>query len=121
MQTMQQQRAAFALERVKADLNETQNKSEYKSQASALPFMIHANGLGQTAAFYYSKGKGAHRQLYKLLSDWLTKESGVFNHQTDLLKAITETEMETYLLAQAEAMKLMEWVKKFATAYAGEK
>lgn len=121
MQTMQQRRAAFALAKVKEDLEKV-DKSEYKSQASALPFMIHANGLGQAAAFYFSKGEGVHRRLYSLLSEWLTKSehTGIFE-QNDLLTGITQAEMETYLLAQAEAMKLMEWVKKFAAAYAGDK
>jgi len=75
MQTLQQQRAKFALNRVKEAANQldTKNKKEYKSYASALPFMIHANGLGQAAAFYRSKGeKDTHFLLYKLLSDWLT-------------------------------------------------
>jgi CRISPR-associated protein Cmr5 len=117
MQTMQQKRAAFALKRVKDDLEKV-DKKEYKSHAAQLPFMIHANGLGQAAAFYYSKGQGVHRRLYNLLSNWLTnEETGVFA-PGDLLECITQANMDTYLAAQAEAMKLMEWVKSFAAAYA---
>ena len=117
MQTMQQKRAAFALKGVKEDLEHV-DKKEYKSHAAELPFMIHASGLGQAAAFYYSKGEGVHRRLYTLLSSWLTnKETGLFA-SGDLLACITQNDMDTYLAAQAEAMKFMEWVKNFAAAYA---
>ena len=130
IQTMQQKRAAFALKRVKDDLEKV-DKKEYKSHAAQLPFMIHANGLGQAAAFYLSKSKdnkegkeNVHKRLYVLLSDWLTDKDKEFLDklnffpQKDLLEGITQTDMHTYLAAQAEAMKLMEWVKSFAAAYA---
>lgn len=127
---MQQQRAKFALERVKQathDLKEKEQK-EYKSYASQLPFMIHANGLGQAAAFYRSKGeKSTHFLLYQLLSDWLTgnvdniegfnKETQPFHQHEDLLDGITKENMSVYIVAQAEAMVFMDWVKKFADAF----
>ncbi|HDN26373.1 MAG TPA: type III-B CRISPR module-associated protein Cmr5 [Thioploca sp.] len=129
MQTLQQQRAKFALNRVKEAANQldTKNKKEYKSYASALPFMIHANGLGQAAAFYRSKGeKDTHFLLYKLLSDWLTgnvnidgfnKENQPFYGHDDLLEGITNEKMPVYMTAQAEAMVFMNWVKRFADAF----
>jgi CRISPR-associated protein Cmr5 len=125
MQTMQQQRAAFALEGVekaKECLDEKQRK-EYKSHVSALPFMIHANGLGQAMAFYKSKctdSKGNEKRdyalLYQLLSEWLSKEEQPFAGM-DLLEGITNEDMHAYITAQAEAMVFMSWVKKFATAF----
>ncbi len=129
MQTLQQQRAKFALNRVKEAANQldTKSKKEYKSYASALPFMIHANGLGQAAAFYRSKGeKDTHFLLYKLLSDWLTgnvnidgfnKENQPFYGHDDLLEGITNEKMPVYMTAQAEAMVFMNWVKRFADAF----
>lgn len=154
MQTIQQERAKFALTRVlqaKQDLEsqkqdddkkdsknqeqEADNKNrakkakdEYKSHASALPAMIHINGLGQAAAFYKSKGKGdkdkPHEMLYQLLSDWLTKKRPnestqpyTNNQDKDLIQCIVESDMHQYRLAQAEAQALMDWVKKFAKAY----
>ncbi|MDM8561247.1 type III-B CRISPR module-associated protein Cmr5 [Candidatus Parabeggiatoa sp. HSG14] len=125
MQTMQQQRAAFALEGVekaREELDEKQRK-EYKSHVSALPFMIHANGLGQAAAFYKSKcadSKGKKKLdyllLYQLLSDWLSQDDQPFAGM-DLLEGITKEDMHAYITAQAEAMVFMSWVKKFATAF----
>jgi CRISPR-associated protein Cmr5 len=128
MQTMQQQRAKFALEKVQwaaNNLNQAQQK-EYKSYASALPFMIQANGLGQAVAFYRSKGeKDTHFHLYHLLSEWLTQENQPFHEYQDqkqngLLEGITNEDMSVYMAAQAEAMIFMDWVKKFANAFMSE-
>ena len=51
MQTLQQQRAKQALAKVQG-LVELKEGDKLKSRASELPFMIHANGLGQAAAFF---------------------------------------------------------------------
>jgi CRISPR-associated protein Cmr5 len=118
MQTIQQLRAKFALtavEQAAKMLVEEKSKKEYKSYASALPFMIHANGLGQAAAFYRSKGD-THQELYILLSGWLTGEGQPLQGHKDLLAGITQSDMHTYLAAQAEAMAFLEWVKRFADA-----
>lgn len=114
MQTIQQQRAKYALEEVQV----AAKSSEFLSYASAMPAMIVMNGLGQTAAFYKSKG-GAHHQLYCLLSNWLC-EPGQPYAGKDLLEGITQCNMQSYLLAQAEALALLDWVKKFAKAYMKE-
>ena len=120
-QTIQQRRAAFALEGVKqAASNSRVNKKEYKSYAASLPAMIHMNGLGQAAAFYLSKG-GMYKELYQLVSDWLTKDGQPFSKHGDLLEGITAEDMHRYRLAEAEALALMDWVKKFANAYMEEK
>ena len=124
MQTMDQQRAKFALQGVtnaKAQLKPEECK-EYHSHVSALPFMIHANGLGQAAAFYKSKAvkKLDYQLIYELLSDWLIKENQPFHGKTGLLDGITNCEMQAYLAAQAEAMAFINWVKRFAEAYMRE-
>jgi CRISPR-associated protein Cmr5 len=112
MQTIQQQRAAYALTRVELD---KQQGVEYKSYASGLPAMIQMNGLGQAAAFFRSQG-GTHIKLYDLLSDWLAQPNQPYAGR-DLLDGITSCNMPTYLLAQAEALELLTWVKKFAKAF----
>jgi CRISPR-associated protein Cmr5 len=121
---MQQQRAKFALEQVqsaRAQLGQEERK-EYCSHVKGMPFMIHANGLGQTAAFYSSKSedKRDYRLIYQLLSDWLTKEGQPFHGKERLLRGITECDMHTYLAAQAESMVFMNWVRKFADAFMQE-
>jgi CRISPR-associated protein Cmr5 len=125
MQTIQQKRAKFALERVQSAANNPKvDRAEYKSYASALPAMIHINGLGQAAAFYKAKGKGkeddSHEMLYQILSKWLIKPSQPYAGEHDLIAAIANSDMHRYRLAQAEAQALMDWVKKFAKAYMTE-
>lgn len=124
MQTPQQQRACYALERVQKAIQSRVDSKEYSSYASGLPAMIRMNGLGQAAAFYRAKGSGkdskaiAYLSLYRLLSDWLCKEPlAPFQKHPDLLEGITRSDMHSYLLAQAEALALLDWVKKFAKAF----
>ncbi len=117
MQTIQQQRAKYALEKVnQAATNPRISHKEYKSYASNLPAMIHMNGLGQAAAFFKSKGD-THGELYNLLSGWLCQQGQPYAGCTNLLEGITTKDMHAYRLAQAEAQALMDWVKKFAKAF----
>ena len=121
MQSIQQERAKYALEQVEAAEKalDQPKRNEYISYAAALPAMIHMNGLGQAAAFYRAKD-GRHTDLYRLLSNWLCRNGKPYSEYNDLIKAITESDMQQYKLAQAEAQALMDWVKKFAKAYMSE-
>ncbi|HPY39264.1 MAG TPA: type III-B CRISPR module-associated protein Cmr5 [Thiolinea sp.] len=139
-QTIQQQRAAYALKKVQAASEDKAIHSEYKSYASNLPAMIHMNGLGQAAAFFKAKSASdktadkrnvkekAYFLLYETLSDWLCSKGTVIHPMpiqpyagcTNLLDGITTKDMHAYRLAQAEAQMLMDWVKKFAKAFMTE-
>jgi len=123
-QTIQQQRAKYALERVQQAISNNLDHKEYKSYAASFPAMIHTNGLGQAAAFFRSKGVNspAHQALYDLLSDWLCGKCEYAPNQTyrdceNMLDGIFDKDMHDYRLAQAEAQALMDWVKKFAKAF----
>ena len=118
--TLQQQRAAFALARIRALAAELTNdtQKEFNRYASAMPFMIHANGLGQTAAFYRRKGPDhTYYRLYQLLGDWLGQPGQPFAGQPDLLGGVTRSDLDAYLEAQAEALLFLDWVKKLASAF----
>jgi CRISPR-associated protein Cmr5 len=122
-QTLQQKRAAYALEKVQhyaRTLNDDAKK-KFKTRASELPFMIHTNGLGQALAFFRSKrddkDKDGYKYLYDILDAWLIQEQRPFAGKTDALAGVTQCNRATYLTAQAEAMMLMDWVKKFASAF----
>ena len=120
--TPEQERAAFALERIKELAKDWQTdlkkQKEFNSYASAMPFMIHANGLGQTAAFYRRKGTvHTYYKLYALLGDWLNKDGRPFAGKGDLLDAITQSDQDAYLAAQIEALLFLDWVKKLASAF----
>jgi len=117
MQTMQQERAKYALQQVKAALARNVNKEELRSYAARFPAMVQSNGLGQAAAFYACQG-GTYGTLYALLSDWLTKSGQPYAGQGDLLTGITALDMHVYRVAQCESLLLLDWVKKFCKAYA---
>ena len=114
-QTVQQERAKYALDQVQAALGNNTNAKEFRSYASGFPAMIQMNGLGQAAAFYFSQG-GTYRQLYDILSNWLMQQHQPYEGR-DLLVGITDQNMQDYRLAQAEALLLLDWVKRFAKAY----
>ena len=120
VQHIQQQRAAYALQQVQ-DYATHLSKDEckkFKSRASELPFMIHANGLGQALAFFKSKGdKDGYNFLYQILADWLVQEDRPFADYTEALNGVTGCDRATYLSAQAESILLMNWVKQFAAAF----
>ncbi|MDP8079322.1 type III-B CRISPR module-associated protein Cmr5 [Phocoenobacter skyensis] len=124
IQTIEQERAKYALEKVQA-VN-PRDFDEWKARANEMPAMIQMNGLGQTVAFYLSKG-GVHKQMYEILSDWLCKEktnpnvewkyANIEIYEKKLIDGITQGDMKTYRVAQAEAQALLIWVKKFSKAY----
>jgi len=117
MQTLQQERAKHALGQVKSWilLNEG---SKLKARASELPFMVHANGLGQAAAFFKSKkDNDGYGVVFGALQSWLSQPNRPLAGQGDLMQAIVNADLHTYRMAQAEAIQYMDWVKKFASAY----
>ncbi|MBS9781368.1 MAG: type III-B CRISPR module-associated protein Cmr5 [Gammaproteobacteria bacterium] len=113
IQSIEQQRAKYALKKVQA-VN-PMDYDEWKARANEIPAMIQMNGLGQTVAFYLSKGS-VHKQMYDLLSEWLCKEMKIYPDM-GLMNGITTQDMSTYRIAQAEAQALLIWVKKFSKAY----
>lgn len=126
MQTMQQRRAKQALTAVRKTLDAEQDadfRKAFKAYVNEMPAMIHMSGLGQAAAFYRSKGNGddakarARCRVYEMLSAWLRESRQPYHGQNDLLDGVTGEDMQTYRLAQAEAMAYMDWAKKFAGAF----
>ena len=120
--TLQQQRAHFALVQIQKLADEwkgdTKKQKEFNSYASAMPFMVHANGLGQTAAFYRRKDtEHTYYRLYKLLGGWLSQPGQPFNGKPDLLEGVTQSDLDHYLAAQAEALLFLDWVKKLSSAF----
>jgi len=121
VQTMDQQRAAFALQTVDGLLQQDKTRqTELRRCIIQIPALIHMNGLGQALAFYRMKGRdSSHEQIYQLLGTWLcqNKAGRVFDgNEPDLLRAITSSDYRCYMAAQNEALALLEWLKKFATA-----
>mgnify|MGYP000848865337 CR=1 FL=1 len=115
--SIEQKRAEFCLELVRAHgERELPWQENYVSQVKSLPATIYMCGLGQAMAFLLSKGSGVHEQLYNDITLWLCRDEGVFP-AGKLMEALTTSSMETYILAQSEALALLVWLKKFAVAF----
>ena len=123
MATLEQSRARFALERVEAIKGKgPDKKAKYKTQLLKLPARLHANGLGQTVAFYLAAGeKSPEAEICGWLESWFHKRKlyadkplidGVVGK--DMTEAAAEV---SYRRASAEARALAVWLKRFAEAF----
>ncbi|EKO3893599.1 type III-B CRISPR module-associated protein Cmr5 [Vibrio metschnikovii] len=124
-QLLEQKRAEFALNQIKAALELPEDgkykHSQVKSFCRRFPGMVQSNGFGQAVAFFYSKRNDypAYGTIYTLVEKWLCRDGqvyGAFNDAAEpkLLTAITQSDQNAYRQASAETQALMIWVKKFA-------
>lgn len=121
-QSLEQRRAANALSAVRQV--EKRDAKLYVSYAKALPATILQLGLGQAMATLLSKSQGKpdpHQMLYKQVSGWLCSDDPDVpfrkRHDRDLMQLIVDADQDAYVLAQAEALAYIDWLKKFAVAY----
>ena len=129
MQTIEQSRAAYALQCIEAVKRADKGVAlEYKSYSRQWGPMVHANGLGQALAFANSRPNSkAWKMLYRHLSNWLTGHTiaqgvkcpaplRISTATTDAIVAITTQPAEAYFAATAEALALVLWIKRLAEA-----
>ena len=138
MRTLGQKRAEYALEKV---LEKAMNIDKFDSFVAGAPSQILQNGLGQTLAFWLSKGvkknkntgqkgfdeKDKHIVLFDIIFEWLKlKENDInteFISETEkrekFIEHLNEIDQEKYLTIQKEVLALLEWVKRYAQAFCG--
>lgn len=115
-----QQRAAFALQQIEQAMRRSpEEQTQIRTVANSIPAQVQRTGLGQTLAFALSKrdksdGSG-WRYVYELLQQWLCKEQQIYTGDT-LMTSLCNGDMHQYQQAQAEALALLVWVRKFARA-----
>ena len=122
MRTLSQLRADFALQKVVAFYNDKDNgkKKEFKSLSSSAPSMILQNGFGQTLSFFIAKGKDHHLAIFELVREWLVSQGfATGDDYTGFLQSLTgeNSTQQKYLAAQNETLSLLEWVKRYASAF----
>lgn len=112
--TLDQQRAAYAWERVQGC------NSDYTNLAKAAPALIMSNGLMQTLAYYQDKGNVHHNALSRHLREWLKHR---FPHQFDgddygnIMQGLFNTaHAQFYRQATEETLALLRWIRQFAAA-----
>ncbi|MCY3985839.1 MAG: type III-B CRISPR module-associated protein Cmr5 [Candidatus Dadabacteria bacterium] len=124
--TIEQRRAANALERVQQLNRKPENfKKLYRAYVDRLGPAIVMNGLGQALAATWAAAsqnpenerQNAHHELYQSMQGWLTdRKGGVYHEGTDILQAITNNDESQYLRAHAESIAWLKWHKKLCRA-----
>jgi CRISPR-associated protein Cmr5 len=118
--TMEQARARHALDCVRAM---EANPGKYGSYVKRLPASILMNGLGQAVATLLAAARGKaedpNRKLYDHMQAWLCGAcpDAPYAGGSRLVDAIINGDQAAYVRAQAEALRWLEWLKKFAQAY----
>lgn len=121
--TLAQERSLFALKELDKRIPE---REKFAKLVLGLPAMILQNGLGQTLAFLLSKGtdkngkidgNDRHIVAFHIMVGWLNKRGPLRSSEPgDAVKALSGVSQQEYLYAQDEAMKVLEWVKRYANA-----
>jgi len=121
MQTKEQKRSAFALEQIEKVFRLPVDK-ETANFVVGVPTMVLANGLGQTMAFLLSKQKDQHTKTFRVIRQWLEQEVPSLKTVSDLdfLKSFSGLDQNKYLLAQQEALALLQWLKRYVRAFEKE-
>ncbi len=127
--TLSQQRAKFALDKVKSiyDQKDPKLNEDYSNFCLRLPGMILNNGLGQTLAFLLADAQGdrdrASFKLYEQLSEWVITNRGIYHQNSygkdGLMRALMEGDRGAYIRAQTEVLELLGWMRRFSDAYIG--
>ncbi len=123
--TLEQQRAADALLRIKSfQGKDPLFEGKFRSYVKGLPAEILTEGLGQALATHLaavdnSNRLDAHEVLYRAVSDWLCRNDAFapYPGQANAIEGITHHDAATYRQAQMEAMSYLVWLKKFAVAF----
>ena len=120
MNTVEQGRAAFALERVKeAILNTDVDNDEYKSYSKKLPMLIKTNGLAATFAFMLTKKDSpAYSTLGSDIIKWLATSNPAVSADGDrvlpnFLDYLLNIQSDEYRLLTNEVLSFMNWHRRF--------
>jgi len=126
MRLKQQERAAFALKSLEKMLASGGGIDDKTANfIVGTPTMILTNGIGQTLAFLLSKKTGKEKLVYDVLKTWLRQEMPACfgkagNTDIEFLRVFNGMSQEDYLRAQREALRLLEWLKRYARAFQKE-
>lgn len=126
MRTLEQQRAADALQKTQTIGQQSDALQRcYRAYVERLGTAVLINGLGQAMAMEQSAAgpkpekddAKAHAALFDNLSQWLCRPNGgVYAGKTPFMAALTNGDQDQYTLAQAEALAWLTWHKRFCRA-----
>lgn len=128
-QTLEQKRARYALAAIRAytvDGVPEEDARKYATLVRSLPAMVLSNGLGQALAYLLAdaerdRGKPSYK-LYDQLQSWLVGgRDDAYRERVfgtgQLIDVLMEGSRGEYQRAEAGALRLLAWMRKFADAY----
>jgi CRISPR-associated protein Cmr5 len=134
MKTLEQERSNYAFKCISEikELKDISFEKNVSSLISKLGTLILTNGLGNTLAFLFAKGKDHHLEVIKIISNWLFEQEGKnFNITIEDLKnenikykkieeimreLVLDASVEEYMYYTEETLRLVNWLRRFSDA-----
>lgn len=132
--TLDQRRAEYAF-KIVSQVTDKEYASDFASLTSKMPSYILTNGLGNTLAFLFSKGKGHHLCIAGLMADWILRiyrlgespniqaltDDWIFdtkkikNNLPEIMKGLVlSVDIYQYAVVTNELLALFGWLKRFS-------
>jgi CRISPR-associated protein Cmr5 len=131
MKTLEQERSNYAFECI-SKIKGKPFEKDASSLISKLGTLILTNGLGNTLAFLFAKGKDHHLEVIAIISNWLFRQEGKnFNITIEDLKnknikdekikeimeeLVLNASVEQYMYYTEETLRLVNWLRRFSDA-----
>jgi len=130
MKTLEQKRSNYAFECISEIKRESLRKEDrsfekdVSSLISKLGTLILTNGLGNTLAFLFAKGKDHHLEVIVIISNWLFRqeEPGFKRDNVKvrieeiMKKLVLDATVEQYMYYTEETLRLVNWLRRFSDA-----
>jgi len=126
MISKEQKRSDFALKSLTRLEQNYSIEKEFANFIVGTPTMILENGFAQTMAFLLSKCAGEFKEpvtnkyyfTFQTIAGW-SKEinSNIPKDHRTFFTAISNLEQREYLMIQEEALKMLQWLKRYARAF----
>jgi CRISPR-associated protein Cmr5 len=126
MKTLEQKRSNYAFKCISEikELKDISFEKNVSSLISKLGTLILTNGLGNTLAFLFAKGKDHHLEVIKIISNWLLKQGEKYYTRDNVEDRIEEimgelvldASVEQYMYYTEETLRLVNWLRRFSDA-----
>jgi len=130
MRSKEQKRSDYALQKLQPFMNgrTTGVAKDLATFIVGTPTMILQNGFGQTMAFLLAKCGGAcgenerlsdkHYFTFRAIAGWShIINSRVPEDHMGFFQAVSGLDQQEYLTLQEEALKMLQWLKRYAKAF----
>ncbi|MBX0311304.1 MAG: type III-B CRISPR module-associated protein Cmr5, partial [Sulfurihydrogenibium sp.] len=120
MKTLEQERSNYAFKCI-SEIKGKPFEKDASSLISKLGTLILTNGLGNTLAFLFAKGKDHHLEVIAIISNWLLrqesqKEPGFKRDNVKvrieeiMKRLVLDASVEQYMYYTEETLRLVNWL-----------